>query len=162
MAETLSVVDLLPNKFEPKRVNRYILAAEGLDLFLIKTFDRPSFTIKEVKIPWINTQRYIAGKMEFGTINMVLHDPIAPSAAQQVMEWARTCTEMVSGRSGYADFYKRDLQIKGLDGLGTTVELTDVFGAFPTSVKFSSVDYNSDEIANISLTLRFDLSVLQF
>jgi hypothetical protein len=31
MAETLSVTDMLPNKFEPKRNYRWILAVEGID-----------------------------------------------------------------------------------------------------------------------------------
>ena len=30
MAETLSVTDLLPNKFEPKRGYRWVLAIEGI------------------------------------------------------------------------------------------------------------------------------------
>ena len=36
MAETLNVADMLPNKFEPKRKNRFVLAIEGIDSFLIK------------------------------------------------------------------------------------------------------------------------------
>ena len=42
MAETLSVQDMLPNKFEPKRKNRWIFALEGVDSFLIKTASRPT------------------------------------------------------------------------------------------------------------------------
>ena len=34
MAETLSVTDMLPNKFEPKRQFRWVFAIEGVDAFL--------------------------------------------------------------------------------------------------------------------------------
>ena len=37
MPETLSVTDMLPNKFEPKRKFRWVFAIEGIDAFLIKT-----------------------------------------------------------------------------------------------------------------------------
>ena len=37
MAETLSVTEMIPNKFEPKRKNRWIFAIEGIDAFLIKS-----------------------------------------------------------------------------------------------------------------------------
>jgi hypothetical protein len=162
MAETLSVTDMLPNKFEPKRKHRWIFGIEGIDAFIIKTASRPTFTMTDKKIPWMNTQRYISGKLEFGTIGVTLHDPIAPSGAQQVMEWIRTHHESVSGRSGYADFYKRDCQLKMLDGIGTVVELWDIKGAFITAANFNGVDYGSDDPIDITLTLRFDQCVLQF
>ena len=162
MAETLSVTDMLPNKFEPKRKHRWNFGIEGIDAFIIKTADRPNFSMGEVKIPWINSNRYISKKLEFQTLTVNLHDPIAPSGAQQVMEWIRTHHESVSGRSGYADFYKRDCQLKMLDPIGTVVELWDIKGAFITTANFNGLDYNSDDPIDIALTIRFDQAVLQF
>ena len=122
MAETLSVTDMLPNKFEPKRNYRWVLAIEGIDSFLAKTTKRPDFTLTDKKIDFINSYRKVSGKLDMGDISVQLHDPIAPSGAQQVMEWIRTHYESVSGRAGYADFYKRDIQLKLLDPIGTVVE----------------------------------------
>ena len=87
MAETLGVTDMLPNKFEPKRKFRWIMLIEGIDAFLLKTAARPQMTTDEMEIGWINHTRYIAGKTKFGQMSITLHDPIAPSGAQQVMEW---------------------------------------------------------------------------
>jgi hypothetical protein len=101
MAETLAVSDMLPNKFEPKRQFRWVLAIEGIDAFIVKTATRPNISIEEVPIPFINHTRYIAGKSTFETLSVTMHDPIAPSGAQQVMEWVRTHFESVSGRAGY-------------------------------------------------------------
>jgi hypothetical protein len=162
MAETLSVTDMLPNKFEPKRQHRWVFALEGIDSYLVSKASRPTFTGADLPIPWINSTRYIAKKFTFGTIGITLHDPIAPSGAQQVMEWLRTHQEMVSGRAGYADFYKRDCQLKMLDPVGTVVELWDFKGAFITSANYNGVDYGSDDVMKIDLTLRFDNCVLQF
>jgi hypothetical protein len=162
MAETLSVTDMLPNKFEPKRQHRWVFALEGIDSYLVSKASRPTFTGGEITIPWINSTRYLAKKFTFGTIGITLHDPIAPSGAQQVMEWLRTHQEMVSGRAGYADFYKRDCQLKMIDPVGTVVELWDFKGAFITTANYGAVDYGTDEIMKIELTLRFDNCVLQF
>ena len=53
------------------------------------------------QIKFINSYRHISnGKGVFGSITVDLHDPIAPSGAQQVMEWVRTHYESVSGRAG--------------------------------------------------------------
>jgi hypothetical protein len=161
--ETLSVAEMIPNKFEPKRQNRWVFAIEGIDSFLMKTAKRPSFTIASKTLPFINSERHIAGKMTFGDMNIDLYDPIAPSGAQQVMEWIRTHYESVSGRAGYADFYKRDCQIKMLDPVGTVIELWDVKGCQLTSADFGGLDYGNDgEPTSISLGIKFDNCVLQY
>ena len=163
MAETLSVTDMLPNKFEPKRDYRWVLAIEGIDSFLINATKRPTINIGNSQIKFINSYRQISnGKGVFGGITVELHDPIAPSGAQQVMEWVRTHFESVSGRAGYADFYKRDCQLKLLDPVGTVVELWDLKGTFITSAGFGDLDYSASDTTEISLTLRFDNCVLQY
>lgn len=163
MAETLDVTSMIPNRFEPKKKNRWVLMIEGIDAYIVKGAARPSITIEEKEIPFINSRRYIAGNAKFEAMEIKLHDPIAPSGAQQVMEWIRLHFESVSGRAGYADFYKRDVQLKLLDPVGTVVELWDVKGAFITKATFGELAYDGDsEPMEISLTLRYDNCVLQF
>jgi hypothetical protein len=162
MAETLSVTDMLPTKFEPLRKNRFVFAIEGIDAFLVKSAARPSLSIEEKEIPWINSRRYIGGVGKWETLTVTIYDPIAPSGAQQVMEWMRLCFESVSGRAGYADFYKRDIQIKMLDPVGTVVQLWDIKGAFCKDAKWSELGYDGDDLAEVALTIRFDNCVLQF
>jgi hypothetical protein len=153
---------MIPNKFEPKRKNRWVLMIEGIDAYIIKTAARPQVTTEEVPIPFINSTRYLAGKTTFNAMNVTLHDPIAPSGAQQVMEWIRLHFESVSGRSGYADFYKRDIQLKMLDPVGTVIELWDIKGAFITDANFNEVTYEDGAPVEIALTLRYDNCVLQY
>lgn len=162
MSETLNVTQMISNKFEPKRKFRWIMQIEGVDAFLLKSAARPTVTSEPVVIDWINVKRYVAGKAEFGTIQVVLHDPIAPSAAQQIMEWIRLNYESVSGRGGYADFYKRDIQLKLLDPVGTVIELWDIKGAWVTESNFGELAYDSNDVADITVTLRYDNAVLQF
>lgn len=162
MAETLSVTDMLPNKFEPKQKFRWVMAIEGIDAFLMKSAARPTYNINENELPFINSRRYVAGRHNFDTISVTLHDGIAPSGAQQVMEWIRTHSESVSGRGGYADFYKRDIQLKMLDPVGTVIELWDIKGAFITQANFGDLSYDDEGLVEVQLTLRFDNCVLQY
>ena len=163
MAEVLDVTSMLPSNFEPIRKNRFLLAIEGIDSYLISSTKIPSYTIDEVEIPWMNTQRYIAGKAKPATMPVTLHQAIAPSGAQQVHEWIRTCFDAVSGRAGYADFYKRDVQLKLLDPIGTVCSLYDIKGAWVQGdIDMGELNYETAELVDISLTLRFDTAVLQF
>lgn len=162
MAETLDVKDMIPNTFEPKRKNRWVLQIEGIDAFICMKAARPQITTEEVEIPFINARRYVAGLTKFNPIAVTLHDPIAPSGAQQVMEWIRLTYESVSGRAGYADFYKRDVQLKLLDPVGTVIELWDIKGAWIVDANYGELDYSSGEAQTIELSIRYDNAVLQY
>lgn len=161
-AETLDVTSMLPSQFEPLRKNRWILMIEGIDAYLLKTAARPTITTEEVPMPFINSHRYLAGKTTFGDVAITLHDPIAPSASQQVMEWLRLHYESVSGRAGYADFYKRDVQLKMLDPIGTVVSLWDGKGVWIKESNFGELSYDDHTGVEISVVLRADSWILQF
>lgn len=160
--ETLDVTSMLPNQFEPVMGNRFLLLIEGIDAFLLKSSTTPSYETEEVEIGWMNATRYVAGKTKFGTIDVVLYQAIAPSGAQQVMEWVRLCYESVSGRAGYADFYKRDIQLKMTDPVGTVISLWDIKGAFCTKVEFGELTMDEQKPVEIKCTIRYDNAVLQF
>lgn len=162
MAETLDVSDMIPNKYEPKRKYRWILQIEGIDAFLAKSTSRPQKTFEEITIDWINSKRYLAGKHEFQVLPIELYDPIAPSGAQQIEEWIRLNYESVSGRSGYAEFYKRDIQLKLLDPVGTVVELWDIKGAWIKDANYNELAYESSDACWVTLSIRYDNAVLQF
>jgi hypothetical protein len=78
------------------------------------------------------------------------------------MEWIRLCFESVTGRSGYADFYKRDIQIKMLDPVGTVIQLWDIKGAWVQEANFNDITYEGSDQTEIALTIRFDNAVLQY
>lgn len=160
--ETLDVTSMLANQFEPKRKNRWIIAIEGVDAFLLKSTARPTANTEEVEIPWINSTRYLAGKTKWNPLPITMHDPIAPSGAQQMVEWLRLVYDNVSGRAGYADFYKRNLQLKMLDPVGTVIELWDIVGVFPTEINFGDLTYDDGTPVEITCTLRFDIAAMQF
>ena len=162
MAQTLSVEEMLPAKFTPMMKRHFVFAIEGIDAFLIKTASRPEITTEEQTINWINSTRYVAGKTTFGAMSVTLHDPIAPSGAQQVMEWVRLHFESVSGRAGYPDFYKRDIQLKMLDPVGTVIQLWDIKGAFLLSANFNEITYEGSDMVEIALSIRYDNAVMQF
>lgn len=162
MAQTLSVQEMLPAKFTPMMKRHFVFAIEGIDAFLIKTASRPEITTEEQTINWINSTRYVAGKTTFGAMSVTLHDPIAPSGAQQVMEWVRLHFESVSGRAGYPDFYKRDIQLKMLDPVGTVIQLWDIKGAFLLTANFNEITYEGSDMVEIALSIRYDNAVMQF
>ena len=160
MTEILDVADMQPENFQPKMKYQFLLAIEGIDSFLAKSSALPEITFEEIEIPWMNNTRYIAGKGKFNEIAITLHDPIAPSGAQQVMEWVRLQWESVSGRAGYADYYKRDIMLKQCDPIGAVISVWDIKGAFIKTSNFGEFNYATSEAIELSITIRYDNAVL--
>ena len=80
-----------------------------------------------------------------------------------VMDWIRTSHESLTGRDGYAAFYKKDLNIFLLGPVGDKVEQWTLQGAFITSANFGEMDWsNTTDPVSIELTITFDQAILEF
>ena len=115
MADILSFDKMFYTNFEPKMKNRYILEWDGVPGYMVKAAARPSIQFETITLDHINIKRKLQGKGEWQDITITLYDPIVPSAAQSVMEWIRLGHESITGRDGYADFYKKDIDFYLLD-----------------------------------------------
>jgi len=162
MAEVLEFSEIFYTNFEPKRQNLYIMEIEGIPSYLIKAANRPSLTFNVTTLDHINVKRKLKGKGEWQDISITLHDPIVPSGAQAVMEWIRLSHESITGRDGYADFYKKDIDIYMLGPVGDKIEQWKIKGAFINSANFGSLDWATDDVAQIDLTLSMDYCILEF
>jgi hypothetical protein len=163
MAEVLEFNDMFYTNFEPKMKHRFILDIAGIPSYLVKAANRPSIQFETVTLDHINVKRKLKGKGEWQDIEITLFDPIVPSGAQAVMEWVRLSHESLTGRDGYAEFYKKDIQIYMLGPVGDKIEQWTLKGAFITNATFNDLDWsNATDPADITLTLAYDYAILEF
>ena len=162
MANLVAEQEMFFNSFEPKMVNRFIMHMDGVPSFMVKGVQRPSLTQAAKELPHINLVRYVKGRTIWGTMQFTLYDPIVPSGAQAVMEWVRLHHESVTGRDGYADFYKKDLILNMLGPVGDKVEEWIIKGAQITDAAFNDASWDSDEPIEITLTIQPDFCILNF
>jgi hypothetical protein len=162
MPEILEFDKMFYKNFEPKLGNRFIMEINGIESYIIKTASRPTFTSEVVELDHINVKRKIKGKSTWDDVNITLYDPIVPSGAQQVLEWIRTSHESLTGRDGYAAFYKKDITFYLLGPVGDKIEQWTLKGAFITSANFGELDWASNDPVSIELTLAFDYAILEF
>ena len=154
-----------PIEYEPLRKNRFILRFPsdlGIQSWWVASAARPTISMGETEIPFINTSTWVVGRYIWEQISVTLRDPIGPSASQAVMEWIRLASESVTGRQGYAVAYKRDLILEMLDPTGTVVSQWIIKNAMPVTSNFGDLDYSDDSLATIELTIRPDYCILSF
>ena len=159
---TLDPNEIMFTAFEPKVQNRFIMYIDGIQSYLVKGVASPQFTDNVIKLDHINTYRKLRGKREWQNMTLNLYDPITPSGAQAVMEWARLGYESVTGRAGYADFYKKDVTLNALGPVGDIVGEWIIKGAFVQNSNFGQYSWSSDEAVQVDLTLAMDYCVLNF
>jgi len=162
MADVLSFDKIFYTNFEPKLANRFIMEIDGIPAYMIKTANRPKLESEVVELDHINVKRKIKGKSNWTDITITLYDPVVPSGAQSVMEWIRTSHESITGRDGYADFYKKNIDFYMLGPVGDKVEQWKLVGAFISSAEFGDVDWSSNDPVMITLTITYDYAILEF
>ena len=162
MPELIDATEIMFTPFEPKTKNRFVMYIESIPAYLIKTASRPQIVFEEIVLDHINVKRYIKGKGEWQPLALTLYDPIVPSAAQSVMEWIRLSHESVTGRDGYSDFYKKDVDFQVLGPVGDIIEQWKLKGAWIQAANFNDLDFSSSDPIDISVTLRYDYAILAF
>lgn len=139
--------------FEPILTNRFILYMDGFPTFGIRSVDGIGWEDTEISVKYINSYFKTRGFRTYNDINITLYDPIAPSMASSLVEWARLEHELASGRDGYSDFYFRDLTMNVVGPAGDVVREWVIKKAFPKSCKFGSFTYDNAEMTSIDLVL---------
>ncbi len=162
MAEILEFDKMFYTNFEPKMKNRYVMEIENIPSYLVKAANRPSIQFEPIVLDHINVKRKLKGKGDWQDVTITLYDPIVPSAAQAVMDWIRLGHESITGRDGYADFYKKDITFYMLGPVGDKIEQWTLKGAFIQSANFGDLSFDSNEPATIELTLTYDYAILEF
>ena len=162
MAEVLGFDKMFYTNFEPKLSQRFVMEVDGIPSFMIKASNRPKYTSETITLDHINVKRKIKGKSNWDDMNITLYDPIVPSGAQQVMEWIRTSHESLTGRDGYAAFYKKDITFYLLGPVGDKVEQWTLKGAWISSANFGELDWASNDPLSIELTLTYDYAILEY
>lgn len=155
--------EIMFQAFEPKLQNRFVMYMDNIPSFMIKQVSAPQFTDEVITLDHINTYRKIRGKREWGSMSMTLYDPIVPSGAQKVMEWARLGYESVTGRAGYSDFYKKDLTLNIIGPPGDIVGEWIIKGAFLSDVNQGDFDWsNGDSVVDLAIEVEYDYAILNF
>ena len=163
MANLISADEIMFDAFEPKMKARYIMYIEGIPSMLLKKAARPKISFDDVTLDHINIQRKLKGKGKWEDVSVTLYDPIVPSGPQAVMEWVRLSHESVTGRAGYAEFYKKDVKINMLGPVGDIVEEWTMKGCYIKEADFGEVDWTSQaDVAEITMALRYDYAILEF
>ena len=128
----------------------------------IMTFARPQVTFDPIEIPIYNSKIYIAGRPTWAAVAVTLRDDAGGNVSRLVGEQLQKqfdFMEQASAASG--SDYKFVTTLEMLDGANGTTEPTvletwQLYGCFLTDVNYGDVDYGSNEMVTITMSVRYD------
>lgn len=162
------MADLLykaPLVYEPLRKNRFIFSFPsdtGIQSWWVSTSSLPSINQNATEIQFMNTSTWVLGRYTWEDITITFRQFIGPSTSQALMEWVRLESESVTGRQGYAAGYKRNITISMTDPTGVPVQKWVLINAFPTTVNFGDLAYDTDDISTAEMTIKYDFAILVY
>ena len=153
-----------PN-LEPKRAYRWIVEVGGIEAWTAKKVSKPSFTVTESTHTYLNHKFYYPGRVEWNTINLTLVDPLQPDSAAQIMAIISASGYQVpENMNSLQTMSKKDaiaalgnpFRITQLDSTGGSMETWELANPWIKDVKFGELDYESDDMLEIELEIRYD------
>tara|TARA_R100000734_G_C3261718_1_gene60209 strand:+ start:48 stop:632 length:585 start_codon:yes stop_codon:yes gene_type:complete len=158
---------------EPKRKYRFVLSFRGIDQWIIKNVNKPSFDVSESEHDFLNYKFYFPGRVTWNEIQLTLVDPIQPDASKTIQQLLRDSGYVYPSdiQAGDAD-PERPITIskrKAIQALGNKIYIkqVDPDGKEPVEqwelcnpwikqVTFGDLDYSADDLVEIQMTIRFD------
>ncbi len=159
---------------EPKRVYRWLMYLGGIESWMVKKVAKPSFEITTAEHKYLNHTFYYPGRVQYETVDITLVDPVQPDAAGTMMQILRH-----SGYSPPAPTHVNTIsKNNAVNALGsvrivqlgpgkvadpTALDIVEEFtfiNAWVSKVNFGELDYESDNLVDVTLTLRYDYATL--
>ena len=175
--------DTTTNVPAPKRNFRWLLYMGGIPSWLCKKVTKPSYSVTETTHEYLNHKFYYPGRLEWQTIDITLVDPVSPDAVSTINEIIKFSgytppeseldTLTINKSDAVAALGRVKIQQLGTrrpQGIGPgefvgtnqPVEEWILYNAWVKDVKYGELDYTSDDLTEITLTLRYDFAKLNW
>lgn len=160
---------------DPRRSYRFRLgSADGLILsntgqspiwWNAKKVDKPSFSVSSNKYRLINHEINMPGIVSWNPITIEVADigGTVKTLLEQLKDFGYSPKNLaddkgLSKASGLSHI--GNIRIQQFDGAGEIIETWKLEGAYITELRFGNLDYTSDEIINLNMTITYDYAYL--
>ena len=163
---------------EPKRAYRWLVRFntnhDQLDEWLIKKVSpRPSWKLSESTHFFLNHTFYYPGRVEYDELSVTLVDAVTPNSARTLQTWLSQAgyvppseanrnfgTVSKAGFTAPGNVGLSQVEIEQLNETGHVLETWTLHNTWVKAVKYGDLDYESDDLLDIELTLRYDFFTL--
>lgn len=147
-----------PDAYKPSLQFRYKVLTSKLPgaQFYARSSQQPGFENAPVSVEHINYYFKVKGKTRWDDLTMSCYQ-FEGITALQFWDYLQQHQSVPGAEDQYATSYKHDLQIQILAPDGSTpVGTWKLIGAFYSGVKWGEMDYGTDDVIQVDLTIAYD------
>jgi hypothetical protein len=158
---------------EPKRKFRWLLYWSGVPQFVVKSVKKPAYKVATTPHQFLNYEFYYPGRVTWDDVTIKIVDPVNPDSTKSLYKILENSGYVIP--SDYSEAAAATISKQGMvDALGTEIKLTQLSadGQVPietwviknpliTAATFDTLDYSSDELLNIDVTIKYDYATLE-
>jgi hypothetical protein len=161
-----------PNR-DPKRAFRFtvtVSAFEGGATWYAKSATKPKFSVESTAHKYINHTFHYPGRVEWENVTITLVDPVDPNAASSAASLLQKSGYYIPGdeNAPFTTVNKKDatgalgrVTIRQIgEDSDDVLEQWTLNNAWIEGVNFSDLDYDSEDLSTIELTIRYDWASL--
>ena len=157
---------------EPKRKFRWLVYAFNSEMptYIAKSVTKPAFNVGKTEHQFLQHTFKYPGRLTWQPITLTIVDPITPDATQSLYNAIQASGyELPPGATtseGHRTISKESmvnalgptLKIEqiGIEGSDEIIEQWIIRNPIMTSVTFDSLDYTSDELLNVTISIDYD------
>ena len=156
---------------EPKRGYRWIMrfninSPNAIDEWLIKSVNRPGWTLTESSHVFINHTFYYPGSVTWQEMTVTLVDPVEPDIAATLSDIVvgmgyspptdATNASLTSISKAKAANALGTVLIQQIDADGNALETWTLWNSFITDLKYGDLAYGEDDLTELTVTLAYD------
>jgi len=137
------------------------ICTENIPQHYVKVAARPSLTVEETEINFLNAKGWIPGKAAWETITVTYYDVAKGEGSDNLWNWLAAIYNfgMDPIEKAHQGSTRKNYAGKGVltlyDGCGVGLEEWTMKDLWPQAINFGGLDYSSSEECNIELTLRY-------
>ena len=164
---------------EPKRGFKFVLRVAGtktfgIKQFLVKKVTKPAFTVTESEHKYLNHSFYFPGKVQWNEVAFTIVDTLgmADGTVAMVELFKQMGYTLPANPDGpgpnlgtiskkSATAAMGQVEIVQLDSDGDEREVWTLNNAWFKDVKFGELDYDSEDMLNVEVSLRYDNASLR-
>ena len=134
-----------------------------------KTAGKPSFSIATTEHKYLNHTFYYPGSVTWNDVEITLVDPVDPDMTATLSDIVERSGYVVPNAYGDLATMSKAKAARALGSVlitqinsdGQELEMWTLKNAFVTDLKFGDLEYGSDEITELTMTLKYDWATVK-
>lgn len=156
----------------PKRNFRWLVTMNDKIQWWAKTVTTPAYEVSEVEHDFMDNKYYYPGRVTWNEISLTLVDPAGDpiDCVAETLDIIKASGYDIKDASGDGQFISKSsardalkgIKIEVLDDTGTIIEQWELKNPFIKSAKYGDLDYSSDDLRTVELSIRYDWATCKF